>query len=58
MIRKATAHMGDLIDDLLALFRASSAAAPRLAPVAPGWAVVATVLDEASAELAAGAHRR
>ena len=53
MIRKATGHMGDLIDDLLAYSRVERGR-PRLGPVAPG-PVVATVLDGAAAEAAAGA---
>jgi len=53
MIRKATAHMGDLIDDLLAYSRVERGR-PKLGPVAPG-PVVATVMDGALAEAAAGA---
>jgi PAS domain S-box-containing protein len=53
MIRKATGHMGDLIDDLLAYSRVERGR-PRLGPVAPG-PVVAAVLDGAAAEAAAGA---
>ena len=52
-IRKATGHMGDLIDDLLAYSRVERGR-PRLGPLAPG-PVVATVLDGAAAEAAAGA---
>ena len=53
MIRKATGHMGDLIDDLLAYSRVERGR-PKLGPVAPG-PVVATVVDGASAEAAASA---
>lgn len=53
MIRKAAAHMGDLIDDLLAYSRVERGR-PQLGPVAPG-PVVATVMDGALAEAAAGA---
>ena len=53
MIRKATAHMGDLIDDLLAYSRVERGR-PQLGPVAPG-PVVATVMESAAAEAAAGA---
>ena len=53
MIRKATAHMGDLIDDLLAYSRVERGR-PKLGPVAPG-PVVAAVMDGAAAEAAAGA---
>ena len=53
MIRKATAHMGDLIDDLLAYSRVERGR-PKLGPVAPD-AVVATVIDGVAAEVAAGA---
>ncbi len=53
MIRKATSHMGDLIDDLLAYSRVERGR-PRLGPLAPG-PVVATVIDGVAAEVAAGA---
>ena len=53
MIRKATSHMGNLIDDLLAYSRIERGR-PRLGPVAPG-PVVAQVLEGALAEAAAGA---
>ena len=53
MIRKATGHMGDLIDDLLAYSRVERGR-PRLGPVAPA-PVVAAVMDGAAAEAAAGA---
>jgi PAS domain S-box-containing protein len=53
MIRKATGHMGDLIDDLLAYSRVERGR-PRLGPVAPG-PVVAAVMDDAAAEADAGA---
>jgi PAS domain S-box-containing protein len=53
MIRKATGHMGELIDDLLAYSRIERGR-PQLGPVAPG-PVVATVVDGATAEVAAGA---
>jgi PAS domain S-box-containing protein len=53
MIRKATAHMGDLIDDLLAYSRVERGR-PKLGPVAPG-PLVAAVVDGAAAEVAAGA---
>ena len=53
MIRKATAHMGDLIDDLLAYSRVERGR-PKLGPVAPA-PVVAAVMDGAAAEAAAGA---
>ena len=52
MIRKATAHMGDLIDDLLAYSRVERGR-PRLGPVEPA-PVVAAVVDGALAEAAAG----
>jgi PAS domain S-box-containing protein len=52
MIRKATSHMGDLIDDLLAYSRVERGR-PKLGPIAPG-PVVATVMDGATAEAAAG----
>ena len=51
MIRKATGHMGDLIDDLLAYSRVERGR-PKLGPVAPG-PVVATVMAGAAAEAAA-----
>ncbi len=51
MIRKATGHMGELIDDLLAYSRVERGR-PRLGPVAPG-PVVAAVVDGAAAEVAA-----
>ena len=53
MIRKATGHMGQLIDDLLAYSRVERGR-PKLGPVAPG-PVVATVVDGVAAEVAAGA---
>jgi PAS domain S-box-containing protein len=53
MIRKAAAHMGDLIDDLLAYSRVERGR-PKLGPVAPG-PVVAAVVDSAAAEVASGA---
>jgi PAS domain S-box-containing protein len=53
MIRKATAHMGDLIDDLLAYSRVERGR-PKLGPVAAD-AVVATVVDGVASEAAAGA---
>ena len=53
MIRKAAVHMGELIDDLLAYSRIERGR-PKLGPVAPG-PVVATVMDGALAEAAAGA---
>ena len=53
MIRKATGHMGALIDDLLAYSRVERGR-PKLGPVAPAL-VVATVVDGATAEAAAGA---
>ena len=53
MIRKATAHMGDLIDDLLAYSRVERGR-PKLGPVAPG-PVVATVVEGVAAEVASGA---
>ncbi len=53
MIRKATAHMGDLIDDLLAYSRVERGR-PKLGPVAAG-PVVATVVDGVASEAAAGA---
>jgi len=53
MIRKATAHMGDLIDDLLAYSRVERGR-PKLGPVAPG-PVVATVVEGVAAEVDAGA---
>ena len=52
MIRKATAHMGDLIDDLLAYSRVERGR-PKLGPVEPA-PVVAAVVDGALAEAAAG----
>ena len=53
MIRKATAHMGDLIDDLLAYSRVERGR-PKLGPVAAG-PVVATVVDGVAVEAAADA---
>jgi PAS domain S-box-containing protein len=53
MIRKATGHMGELIDDLLEYSRVERGR-PVLGPVAPA-PVVATVMDGAAAEAAAGA---
>ena len=53
MIRKATTHMGDLIDDLLAYSRVERGR-PRLGPVEPA-SLLATVLDGAAGEVAAGA---
>ena len=52
MIRKATAHMGDLIDDLLAYSRVERGR-PKLGPVEPA-PVVAAVVDGALAEAAVG----
>ena len=52
MIRKATGHMGALIDDLLAYSRVERGR-PKLGPVAPAQ-VVATVVDGVAAEAAAG----
>ncbi len=52
MIRKAAAHMGDLIDDLLAYSRVERGR-PKLGPVEPA-PVVATVVDGAAAEATAG----
>ena len=52
MIRKATVHMGDLIDDLLAYSRVERGR-PKLGPVAPG-PVVQAVVGGAAAEAAAG----
>jgi len=52
MIRKATAHMGDLIDDLLAYSRVERGR-PKLGPLEPA-PVVATVVDGAAAEASAG----
>ena len=52
MIRKATVHMGDLIDDLLAYSRVERGR-PRLGPVAPG-PVVQAVVGGAAAEATAG----
>jgi PAS domain S-box-containing protein len=51
MIRKATGHMGELIDDLLAYSRVERGR-PKLGPVAPG-PVLATVVDGVAAEVAA-----
>jgi len=48
MIRKATAQMGDLIDDLLAYSRVERGR-PRLGPVAPG-PVVQAVMDSVAGE--------
>lgn len=53
MIRKATGHMGELIDDLLAYSRVERGR-PRLGPVAVA-PVVASVVDSVAAEVAAGA---
>ena len=53
MIRKATGHMGELIDDLLAYSRVERGR-PKLGPLAPG-PVFATVVDGASVDVAAGA---
>jgi len=53
MIRKATTHMGDLIDDLLAYSRIERGR-PKLGPVAAG-PVVAAVMDGAAGDVAAGA---
>ena len=53
MIRKATGHMGELIDDLLAYSRVERGR-PHLGPVASA-PVVAAVMDGAAAEAAAGA---
>ena len=53
MIRQATTHMGDLIDDLLAYSRIERGR-PRLGPIALA-PVVATVVDGMAAEIAAGA---
>jgi len=52
MIRKATVHMGDLIDDLLAYSRVERGR-PRLGPVAPG-PIVAAVLGAIAQEAQAG----
>ena len=52
MIRKATAHMGDLIDDLLAYSRVERGR-PKLGPVAAAPAV-ASVVDGVAAEVASG----
>ena len=52
MIRKATVHMGDLIDDLLAYSRVERGR-PKLGPVAPG-PVVQAVVGGAAAEASAG----
>ena len=53
MIRKATAQMGELIDDLLAYSRVERGR-PRLGPVDPA-SVVATVVDGVAAEVAEAA---
>ena len=53
MIRKATAHMGDLIDDLLAYSRVERGR-PALGPVDPA-PVLAAVLDGAAEDAAGGA---
>jgi PAS domain S-box-containing protein len=52
MIRKATTHMGDLIDDLLAYSRVERGR-PKLGPLSPA-PVLASVLDGAQAEATAG----
>lgn len=52
MIRKATTHMGDLIDDLLAYSRVERGR-PKLGPLSPA-SVLASVLDGAQAEPTAG----
>jgi PAS domain S-box-containing protein len=53
MIRKAAAHMGDLIDDLLAYSRVERGR-PKLGPIAAA-PVIAAVVDGLAAEVAAGA---
>ncbi len=53
MIRKATGHMGELIDDLLAYSRVERGR-PKLGPVAAG-PVLAAVADGVADEVAAGA---
>jgi len=52
MIRKATGHMGELIDDLLAYSRVERGR-PKLGPVSAG-PVVAAVMDGAAGDVAAG----
>ena len=52
MIRQATTHMGELIDDLLAYSRIERGR-PRLGPIAPAL-VVATVVDGMASEIAEG----
>ena len=52
MIRKATAHMGELIDDLLAYSRVERGR-PKLGPIAVE-PVLASVVDAVAAEVAAG----
>ncbi len=53
MIRKATGHMGELIDDLLAYSRVERGR-PKLGPVAVA-PVVASVVDSIAPEIASGA---
>jgi len=53
MIRKATGHMGDLIDDLLAYSRVERGR-PKLGPVAAA-PVLASVVDGIASEVASGA---